>query len=104
MKYKALLLSSANAGLYLAACALIGTGLMLELRMDEEDRASRLLGMGRDDWGEIHLAVGFGFVALTLLHLLLNGSWIKAAFNKSKMAMLVFVTGLVLVAGPSLWP
>jgi hypothetical protein len=54
MNTKSLLLSLTNVALYLVTCALIGTGLLLELRMDEEDGAARLFGMGQDDWGEIH--------------------------------------------------
>ncbi len=71
---RSLLLSLTNAALYLVTCVLIGTGLLLEFRMDEEDGAARLFGMGQDDWGEIHFAFAIGFVILSLCHLLLN--WI----------------------------
>ena len=46
---RSLLLSLTNAALYLVTCVLIGTGLLLEFRMDEEDGAARLFGMGQDD-------------------------------------------------------
>jgi hypothetical protein len=82
---KALLLSSANGAPYLVACALIATGLVLELRMDKEDGAVRLLGLGQDDWGEIHLVIAIGFVALTVLHFLLNWAWIKAAQRRGEL-------------------
>ena len=49
MNMKSLLLTPRNAALFMVTCALIGTGLMLELRMDEEDGSARLFGMGRDD-------------------------------------------------------
>jgi hypothetical protein len=104
MNTKWLLLSLTNVALYLVTCALIGTGLLLELRMDEEDRAARLFGMGQDDWGEIHIVVAITFVALAVLHLVQNWAWIKTAFSRSKPAIGVLIAGLVLVAGLLLWP
>ena len=104
MNPKALLLSPANAALYLVTCALIGTGLLLELRMDEDDGAVRLFGMGQDDWGEMHFAIAIGFGALTVLHLLLNWAWIKVAVTKIGWAMPVLVVGLGLIAALLLWP
>lgn len=104
MNMKSLLLTPRNAALFMVTCALIGTGLMLELRMDEEDGSARLFGMGRDDWGEIHLAIALGFAALSALHLLLNWSWIKVAMTKAKWAIPMLAAGLGLVATLLLWP
>jgi hypothetical protein len=101
---KSLALSLANAALYLITCTLVGTGLLLELRMDEEDAAARLIGMGRDDWGEIHFAVAVAFAALATLHLGQNWTWIKAAFCRSKPSIVVVFAGLALMAGLLLWP
>ena len=101
---KSRLLSLANAALYLATCALIGTGLMLELRMDAEDGAVRLFGMGQDDWREIHFAIAIGFAAMTVLHLLLNWAWIKAALAKARWAAPALAVGLGLIAALLLWP
>jgi hypothetical protein len=70
--YRFLLLSLGNAALYLSACMLIGTGFLLEIRMDEENGAVRLFGMTPDDWGEIHLVIAIGFIVLTFLHLPLH--------------------------------
>lgn len=96
--------SLVNAALYLGTCALIGTGLLLELRMDEEDGSVRLLGMGRDDWGEIHILVAITFIALTTLHLLLHGAWIKAAVAKARWALPLLIAGLGLIAALQLLP
>jgi hypothetical protein len=104
MNIKSLLLPLANGALYLVTCALIGTGLLLELRMDEEDAAARLFGMGQDDWGEIHLVVAIAFAALAVLHLVQKWAWIKAAFGRSKPAIAVLIAGLVMIAGLLLWP
>jgi hypothetical protein len=104
MLTKSLVLSLTNAALYLVTCALIGSGLLLEIRMDEEDGAARLFGLGRDDWGEMHIAVAITFVALAIVHVVQNWTWISAAFRRSKPAMVVLFIGLVLVAGLLLWP
>jgi hypothetical protein len=101
---KSRLLSLANATLYLATCALIGTGLLLELRMDEEDGAARLFGMGQDDWGEIHFAIAIGFAAMTVLHLILNWAWIKAALAKARWVAPALAAGLALITALLLWP
>jgi phosphoglycerol transferase MdoB-like AlkP superfamily enzyme len=101
---KAWLLSAANAALYLAFCALAGTGLLLEVRLDDEDGPARVLGMGLDDWSEIHITAAIVFAALSFLHLALNWSWIKAACRKSLPAKLVLAAGAVLVAALLLWP
>jgi formate-dependent nitrite reductase membrane component NrfD len=104
MSITSLRLSLTNAALYLVTCALIGTGLLLELRMDEEDGAARLFGMGQDDWGEIHFAFAIGFVILSLCHLLLNWTWVKLALAKAKPAYVVVTAGLGLIAVLLLWP
>ena len=74
MNYKATALTVGNAALYLAFCALAGTGLLLELRLDEESGATRLSGLGRDDWGEVHFVVALTFIGLAILHVALNWS------------------------------
>ncbi len=104
MSIKALALLANNAVLYLATCALVGTGLLLELRMDEEDGARRLFGMGPDDWSEVHLAVALAFISLAILHVGLNWVWIKAALAKARLAYGVLVAGFALIAGLLLWP
>jgi hypothetical protein len=99
-----LLLPLSNAALYLVACAVIATGLLLEFRMDEEDGAVRVLGLGSDDWGEVHFGLALGFAALTVLHLLLNRAWIKAAMMKTKWAGPALAVGLGFVLVVLLWP
>jgi len=104
MNKKILFLSVGNTALYFATCALIGTGLLLELRMDEEDGNVRLLGMGQDDWGEIHLIIALGFVALAVLHLALHWAWIRSMLARAKWASSLLLSGLFLIAGLLLWP
>lgn len=104
MTTKAWLLPSANAALYLTFCALAGTGLLLEVRLDDEDGPVRILGLGRDDWGEIHIVVAIVFAALSVLHFVLNWPWIKAACRQPLPVSLVLVAGAALVAVLLLWP
>jgi hypothetical protein len=104
MNTKSLLLPLANAALYLNTCALAGTGLLLELRMDEEEGSVRLLGMSPDDWGELHIAIAIGFLVLAALHLFLHRAWIKASMAKAKWAAPVVAVGLVFIAALLLWP
>jgi hypothetical protein len=101
---KTVFLSVGNALLYLVTCVLIGTGLLLEWRMDEEDRSIRLLGMGTDDWGEIHQVIAISFVALSVIHLVLNWPWIKGALRARKLAAAVLIAGVVLAGALLLWP
>ncbi|MEI8311333.1 MAG: DUF4405 domain-containing protein [Verrucomicrobiota bacterium] len=104
MNTKTLFLSLGNTALYFATCALIGTGLLLELRMDEENGAVRILGMGQDDWGEIHLIIALGFVALAVLHLALHWAWIRSMLARAKWASSLLLAGLFFIAGLLLWP
>ena len=99
-----LLLSVTNATLYLVTCALIGTGLLLELRMDEEDGATRLFGMGRDDVGEVHFMIALAFALLVVFHLVQKRAWIHAVIHRSKWAMVILSAGAALVVILLLWP
>jgi hypothetical protein len=101
---RAWFLSAANAALYLAFCALAGTGVLLEMRLDDEDGPAGVMGMGRDDWGEIHIMAAIVFAGLCVLHSVLNWPWIKTACRKSSAATLVLTAGAALVAALLLWP
>jgi hypothetical protein len=104
MNTKSVRLSLVNAALYLVTCALVGTGLLLELRLDEEDGAARLFGMGRDDWRENHIVIAIAFLAVTMLHLLVNRAWIKAAAARAAWAVPMVAVGVGLVAALLCWP
>jgi hypothetical protein len=86
-------------------CAVVGTGLLLELRMDDEHGASQLLGMSTDDWGETHFAIAITFVILAAVHGILHRSWIKMMFQQNKLStMIVFSAGIVLITSLLVWP
>jgi len=101
---KLLVLRVCNIALYLITCVLAGTGLLLELRLEEH--GDRILGMSSDDWGEIHLVIALIFVALSIGHVLLNWNWVVGLFRgKKRRAMVVTgLVGLALAAGILLVP
>ena len=75
-----------NFLLYLSFCALVGTGALLTWKLVPGSRGGRglsVLGMGRHDWGDLHFWLGVAFIALTVLHLLLNWAWLKKIASKS---------------------
>jgi hypothetical protein len=98
------LLAPVNGAVYLCTCALAGTGLLLELRMDAEDGAVRILGMNRDDWRENHIITAIAFLATTAFHLGLNWAWIKSAVAKARWAVPLLAGGLGLILALLLWP
>jgi hypothetical protein len=104
MNYRATILTIGNAGLFLGFCALAGTGLLLELRLDEESGARRLLGLDRDEWGEIHFVVALTFVGLAVLHSVLNWGWIKTAMKQRRVGFLVLAAGAMCVLTLLMWP
>lgn len=66
-----------NAALYLSACALVATGLALEWKIEIEDEGRTLLGLGGEDWGEIHFFLALVVIGVALVHLALHWAWIK---------------------------
>jgi hypothetical protein len=74
---KASALKGSNVALFLAACLLAASGLLLEFRLDE-DESGTILSLARDDWAELHLIVAFVFLGLTVLHVALNCKWVTS--------------------------
>lgn len=102
MKKNLLLIS--NILLYLSGCLLIGTGLLLELRLDEH--GSAVAGIDREDWSEFHFIVALIFVGLILLHVILNWAWIAGLFNRKKIIATIAVAGatVAIIGGMLLLP
>jgi hypothetical protein len=61
---------------YFCFCALAGTGLLLEFRLCEDARGT-ILGLGAEEWSDIHEWVAYSFIAVVVLHLALHWVWIK---------------------------
>jgi hypothetical protein len=68
-----------NLLLYLSFCVMVGTGLMMAYRLIPGSRGGQgleILGWNRHQWGDLHRWVSYGFVALIVVHLALNWSWL----------------------------
>jgi hypothetical protein len=99
---------SANYLLYLFTCLLAGTGFILAYRLPHgrEAREWTVLGMGRHDWGDWHLWLGFGFIALILLHLYFVRNWLMRVAVKRRgwLLLLSLGVGFALALGGLLAP
>ena len=98
-----------DLALYLIACALTGTGLLLAYRLPHgQGHAGRILflGYGRHAWGEIHTWLAYVAIFLAVVHLFLNRQWlVKVAASKKVWRLAVGVlTGLVVVGAFLLLP
>jgi len=104
MKPKRPLRTIANAALCVITCAGIGSGLLLELRMNEADGSVRLFGSGQENWDAIHVSAAVGSVALTVFLSIWRRAWIKAMLIKAKWAVPLLGVGLGLGAALLYWP
>jgi hypothetical protein len=99
------LLLICNAGLFVAGCMLVGTGLLIEFRLDEDESAS-VLGLSADDWGEVHFIVALCCTALVVSHLALHWTWISAQFRRKRAlaALVPAATAALIIGGLLLCP
>ena len=93
-----------NLLLWLAFCALAGTGLLLAFRLPPGSRGGAglsALGMTRHEWGDWHTWIAYAFLALILLHLALHWRWLWkiAAQRKTWMLLAGVGSGLGLFFG-----
>lgn len=58
---------------------------------------SRLLGLGRHDWGNIHLWAGIVLVSLVTIHVLLHINMVSAFFKKKCQKYILRITLYVLL-------
>ena len=67
-----------NLLLWMATCAMAGTGLLLAFRLPPGSRGGRglsALGMDRHEWGEWHMWTGYAFLAMIVIHLAIHWRW-----------------------------
>jgi hypothetical protein len=95
MNIKGTINTISNVVLFWVICALSGTGLLLETRLDGEGGLGRILGMTADNWGEIHLALALTFIGLVAIHALLHWPWIKIRLRQYRLGALVIGALLV---------
>jgi hypothetical protein len=62
---------------FLVLVGLAGTGLIIALPHKHGPNETKPLGIGRGEWGDIHLWLGITFVVLMLVHLILHWGWVK---------------------------
>lgn len=89
-----------NLLLYLTGCVMVGTGFLMAWRIPPGSRGGHgieALGLGRHDWGDIHLFTGLAVIALTIAHLALNTAWLRIIAARRKRWPLAAGLGLGLV-------
>ena len=98
-----------NLLLWLAFCALGGTGLLLAFRPPPGSSGGPglvALDMTRHEWGAWHMWIGYAFLALIAIHLALHWKWLwrVAAGSKSWPLLFGLGAGIVLLAWLALQP
>lgn len=90
-----------NYLLYLSFCSMTGTGLLLALRMPrgQGNQGTQLFGLNRHAWSDWHTWLGYAFMALIILHLLLHAKWLWMVASKKSSLKIVFslLLGLLLI-------
>src|ERR1700758_5477050 len=92
-----------DLALYLVACTLTGTGLLLACRLPPgQGPGERILflGYGRHEWGDIHTWLAYVAIFLVVVHLLLNWQWLlKVAASKHIWRLALGILSGLLVVG-----
>jgi hypothetical protein len=88
---------------------LTSTGLLLYFVLPPGNgHRAAVWGMGRHDWGEIHLVLSLILLALMVVHLMLHWKWIrqvtKECSKKISQFSIYSVCGALLVLGLSIAP
>ncbi len=92
-----------DIALYVLLCFIVGTGLLIGYRLPPCSRGGEhgytLLSLGRHDWGSLHLWAAYVFIALCIVHLILNFSFIKNVVASKKVSFLlaVFIPGAFII-------
>lgn len=98
-----------NLLLYVAFCGLAGTGLLMKYRLPPGSRGGHgltSLGLGRHEWGDIHLWLAWAVIATTVLHLVLNWRWLRIIAARRRWAPLAggLAFGAAVLAMPLILP
>ena len=88
--------------MYAGFCFVTGTGLLIKYRLapcaDGGDHGQSLFGMTRHQWGELHLWVAFAIIAVLVLHVMLNLTFvINVVAAKSKLYLYSLAIGGALI-------
>ncbi len=98
-----------NLLLYLSFCAMLGTGLLMSLRLVPGSRGGRgleVLGWDRHQWGDLHTWIAYAFAILLAAHLVLAWAWLKKVAAKGHLWRLIIglAIGLTIILGFLLLP
>ena len=98
-----------NLLLYLSFCTMAGTGLLMAFRLIPGSRGGQgleVLGWNRHDWGDLHTWVSYVFIALVVLHLVINWAWLAKVAAKGHLWRVVIgiIVGLSIIAAFLLLP
>lgn len=87
---------SVDIAMYLLFCFIVGTGLLIGYRLPPcsrgGDHGYTLWGLGRHDWGNLHLWVAYAFIGLCIVHLVLNFSFIRNVVTSKSRSLLALIT------------
>ena len=91
-----------NLLLYIAFCAMVGTGLLMAYRLPPGSRGGSgltVLGMDRHEWGDVHLWISYIVVAAVIAHLGMNWTWLKKIAASMKPLRLLggLLVGIVII-------
>ena len=97
-----------NLVLYFAFCAMTGTGLLLayHLRGSHGSQGLTIVGMGRHEWGNVHLWISYIAVVAVIAHLFMNWTWLKKIASSMKPLRLWggLLAGILIIAVFALLP
>ncbi len=98
-----------NLALYISFCLMVGTGFIIGYRLPPGSRGGRgmsLLGMNRHEWGDVHLYISYGFIAMLIVHLCIHWKWLIkiASRNRQWRLWLGLAIGIAVVLFCLLYP
>jgi len=85
-----------NLLLWLACCALAGTGLLLACRLPPGSRGGgglTALGMNRHAWGDWHTGIALACLLLVAAHLALHAKWLWKIAAERRIGLLILGAG-----------
>ncbi len=105
---RSLILKIDNYLLFLATCLMLSSGGVLAFRLERQSRSHGLsvLGFSRHEWADLHFYFAIAFLALAVLHLAINWSWIFKVAARGKRVLLLssLLVGFLILALPLVLP
>jgi hypothetical protein len=82
-----------------------GTGLLLAYRL-HGSQGLTIIGMGRHEWGNVHLWISYIAVVAVVAHLFMNWTWLKKIASSMKPLRLWvgLLAGILIIAVFALLP